>query len=118
MSNPPLTLYGLKNCDTCKKALSALTAAGREVAFVDIRAEADLRSLVPAWIKAVGTEKLVNRRSTTWRGLTTAEQVAALGDSAGVLLIDHPTLIKRPVIDTGASIVIGWDKGAQQALGA
>ena len=118
MSNPPLTLYGLKNCDTCKKALGALSAAGREVAFVDIRAEADLRSLVPAWIKAVGTEKLVNRRSTTWRGLTTAEQVAALGDSAGVLLIDHPTLIKRPVIDTGASIVVGWDKGAQQALQA
>lgn len=116
MSNPPITLYGLKNCDTCKKALGTLTAAGREVAFVDIRAQADRPSLVPAWIKAVGTEKLVNRRSTTWRGLTTAQQVAALGENAAALLIDHPALIKRPVIDTGADIVVGWDKGAQQAL--
>lgn len=118
MSNPPLTLYGLKNCDTCKKALGALTAADRDVAFVDIRAEADLPSLVPAWIKAVGTEKLVNRRSTTWRGLTTDQQVAALGEQAAAFLIDHPTLIKRPVIDTGADIVVGWDNGAQQALEA
>jgi arsenate reductase len=118
MSNPPLTLYGLKNCDTCKKALGALSAAGHEVAFVDIRAEADLPSLVPAWLKEVGTEKLVNRRSTTWRGLTTDQQATALGDRAAALLIDNPTLIKRPVIVTGADVIVGWDKGAKQALRA
>lgn len=118
MSQPPLTLYGLKNCDTCKKAISALTGSGREVAFVDIRAEANLPALVPAWLKAVGAEKLVNRRSTTWRGLTTAQQAQALGDDAVGLLIEHPTLIKRPVIDTGADILVGWDKGTEQALQA
>ncbi|MBU2607572.1 MAG: ArsC family transcriptional regulator [Alphaproteobacteria bacterium] len=118
MSNAPLTLYGLKNCDTCKKAMTALTASGREVAFVDIRAEADLPGLVPVWLKAVGAEKLVNRRSTTWRSLTTAQQATGLGESAAVLLIEHPTLVKRPVIDTGAEILVGWDKGTQQALNA
>ena len=116
MSNAPLTLYGLKNCDTCKKAMAALTASGRAVAFVDIRAEADLPALVPVWLKAVGAEKLVNRRSTTWRGLTVAQQATGLGESAAVLLIEHPTLIKRPVIDTGADILVGWTSGTEQAL--
>ena len=83
MPNAPLTLYGLKNCDTCKKAMTALTASGRQVAFVDIRAEADLPTLVPA-----------------------------------ALLIANPTLVKRPVIDTGAETIVGWDKAAQQALKA
>lgn len=118
MSNAPLTLYGLKHCDTCKKAMTALTASGREVEFVDIRAETDLPGLVPVWLKAVGAEKLVNRRSTTWRSLTTAQQATGLGESAAVLLIEHPTLVKRPVIDTGAEILVGWDKGTQQALNA
>lgn len=98
--------------------MSALTASGREVAFVDIRAEANLPALVPTWLKAVGAEKLVNRRSTTWRGLTTAQQAAALGEGAAVLLIENPTLIKRPVIDTGAGIIVGWDKGAPHVLSA
>ena len=118
MSAGPLTLYGLKNCDTCKKALHDLDAAGRETAFVDIREEADLDRLLPAWLKAVGAEKLVNRRSTTWRNLTDEEKTAALGKEAGSLLKTYPTLIKRPVIDTGSEILIGWDSGAQQALRA
>ncbi|MEH6490136.1 ArsC/Spx/MgsR family protein [Hyphomonas oceanitis] len=116
MSNPPLTLYGLKNCDSCKKAMQALTAADHEVAFVDIREEADLAERVPAWLKAVGAEALVNRRSTTWRGLTTDQQAKALGDGAAALLIENPTLIKRPVIDTGADILVGWTSGTEQAL--
>ena len=118
MSNAPLTLYGLKNCDTCKKAMTALTGSGREVAFVDIRAEADLPALVPGWLEAVGAEKLVNRRSTTWRGLTPAQQATALGDGAAALLIANPALVKRPVIETGADTIVGWDKAAQQALQA
>ena len=118
MSIGPLTLYGLKNCDTCKKALRALEAADRETAFVDIREDAELTRLVPAWLKAVGAETLVNRRSTTWRTLDDADKAAALGDSAKDILIAHPTLIKRPLIDTGAEILVGWDSGVQQALRA
>ena len=63
------TLYGLKTCDTCKKALKELEAEGKPADFVDIRAEADLVSKLPRWIAAVG-EKLVNRSSTTWRNLS------------------------------------------------
>lgn len=116
MSAGPVTLYGLKNCDTCKKALKALDAADRDTAFVDIREEADLDRLVPAWLKAVGAEKLVNRRSTTWRTLSDDEKSGALGDGAAALLKANPTLIKRPVIDTGADVLVGWDSGTQQAL--
>ena len=62
-------IYGLKNCDTCKKAVKSLRAAGVAHDFIDIRAEADLADRVPVWLAAVGGKALINTRSTTWRGL-------------------------------------------------
>lgn len=110
-----ITLYGLKNCDTCKKALKALEAAGKPAAFVDIRAEADLPAKLPGWLEAAGSEKLINTRSTTWRGLDEAERSRAKSDPQG-LLAEHPTLIKRPVIEAGAAVHVGWTKDVQAAL--
>ncbi|MEM0929933.1 MAG: ArsC/Spx/MgsR family protein [Pseudomonadota bacterium] len=107
-----LTLTGLKNCDTCKKAMKALTEAGLKPSFVDIRTEADLKTLVPQWLEAVGSDLLINKRSTTWRNLSEDERNA--GPSA--LLQAHPTLIKRPVIETGKTIYVGWTKDVQAAL--
>lgn len=107
-----ITLYGLKNCDTCKKALKALESAGKAVAFVDIRAEADLQALLPGWLEAAGEDVLVNRRSTTWRNLTEDDRARDPLD----LLTEHPTLIKRPVIHTGKDIHVGWSKPVQAAL--
>ncbi|MEM1151636.1 MAG: ArsC/Spx/MgsR family protein [Pseudomonadota bacterium] len=109
-----LTLYGLKNCDTCKKALKALESAGKPAEFIDIRAEADLQALVPDWLNAVG-DTLLNKASTTWRGLSDGEKDAALADAAPVL-IANPTLIKRPVIDAGDAVFVGWKKDVQAAL--
>lgn len=102
-----LILYGLKSCDTCRKALKDLEAAGKAPAFVDIRAEANLAEKVPAWLAALGAEALVNRRSTTWRSLPDAEKASAEGDGAAALLIANPTLIKRPVIEEGGKVRIG-----------
>ncbi len=110
-----MTLYGLKNCDTCKKALKALEAGGHEVSFVDIRAEADLSAKLPAWLEAVGADRLINTRSTTWRGLDEAERAKAQSDPAG-LLEAHPTLIKRPVLETGGAVHVGWTKDVQAQL--
>ena len=107
-----LTLYGLKNCDTCKKALKALEAAGKAVTFVDIRAEADLAALLPGWLDSAGPDRLINRRSTTWRTLSEAERA---GDPLA-LLSAHPTLIKRPVIVADDAIFVGWAKDTQAAL--
>lgn len=107
-----MTVYGLKNCDTCKKALKALGDAGHEIDFIDIRAEADLSVSVPAWLAAHGADTLVNRRSTTWRGLDDA----ARATDPAALLVEHPTLVKRPVIEAEGQTYIGWTKDVQDAL--
>jgi len=111
-----LTLYGLKNCDTCKKALKALEADGKPAEFVDIRAEADLASKLPRWIAAVG-EKLVNRSSTTWRSLSEEDKARAAGVSLEGLLLGHPTLIKRPVIETEGEVLVGWTPETKARIG-
>lgn len=104
-----LVLYGLKNCDTCKKALGGLKDAGHAVTFIDIRAETDLAAKVPVWLASAGSDTLVNRRSTTWRGL---DEAARAGDPEA-LLIANPTLIKRPVIEAGNEVHVGWSKAVQ-----
>lgn len=109
-----LKLYGLKNCDTCKKAIKALEAAGKSVSFVDIRADADLQDKVPSWLKAAGANTLVNRRSTTWRNLDEAARASPPQD----LLIANATLIKRPVIEANGETFVGWTKSVAEALGA
>ena len=107
-----MKLYGLKNCDTCKKALKALEAAGKRVTFIDIRTETDLPVKVPTWLVEAGADKLVNRRSTTWRGLSDADKE---GDPLPIL-IEYPTLIKRPVIERGKSLFVGWGKDVSEQL--
>ena len=109
-----LVLYGLKTCDTCKKALKALESAGKPAKFVDIRAETDLATKVPDWLDTAG-DKILNKASTTWRNLSDAEKAGAETDLAA-LLIANPTLIKRPVIETGSEIFVGWKKDVQAAL--
>ena len=106
-----VTLYGLKNCDTCKKALKALPGAQ----FVDIRAEADLPAKLPGWLEAAGAKALVNTRSTTWRGLDEDERARSESEPAA-LLAEHPTLIKRPVIEAGGAVHVGWNKAVEAAL--
>ncbi|MEM8617548.1 MAG: ArsC/Spx/MgsR family protein [Pseudomonadota bacterium] len=104
-----LTLYGLKTCDTCRKALKALNAAGRDVTFADIR-ETPLP--LEAWLDTAGAYILVNKRSTTWRGLSETERAQA----PNIVLETHRTLIKRPVITRGNEIFVGWTPAVQKAL--
>lgn len=110
-----LTVYGLKNCDSCKKAVSALTATGLAHTFVDIREEADRVVKVPDWLDAVGAKVLVNTRSTTWRNMAEEDREIAAEDPAGVL-IANPTLIKRPVIEAGSTVLVGWSTTSLDAL--
>jgi len=111
-----LTLYGLKTCDTCRKSLKALEAAGRSVTFVDVRNDPGLAARLPGWIAAVGVEQLANTRSTTWRGLDAGQRARLADDPAG-LLAAHPTLIKRPVIEAGGALHVGWTPPVRAALG-
>ncbi len=111
-----MRFYGLKNCDTCKKAQKALTDAGKDFEVVDVRADGVPADLLATWLAEVGSDALINRRSTTWRGLSEAEKAAAEGDGAVALLGEHPTLMKRPVIVAGGAVHVGWSKDVQAAL--
>ena len=101
-----MRIYGLKNCDTCRKAAKAL---GGEV--TDIRAEPLEASLRARALEVFG-EALVNRRSTTWRGLSEEERSAA----PEALLAAHPALMKRPLIEAGGQLYLGWGKDVQEKL--
>lgn len=109
-----MKLYGLKTCDTCKKALKALEAAGHDVTFVDVRADGVSQAQLADWSAAHGAA-LINTRSTTWRGLDEAARARADTDPVG-LLAEHPALMKRPVIVTGAASHLGWSKDVQAHL--
>lgn len=102
-----MILYGIKTCDTCRKALKALG----NVTFHDVRADG-LPSEVAQAAWAQFGEALVNRQSTTWRGLSEAERA----QEALTLLAAHPTLMKRPLIDAGGTLYLGWGKDTQHAL--
>lgn len=113
-----ITLYGLKTCDTCRKAGKQLEAAGKDVEFVDIRAMDDLEKRLPVWIEKVGAGRLLNKSSTSWRNLTEAEkEMATDRTSLRALLLAHPALIKRPVIVDGEAVYAGWSQDVQAALG-
>ncbi|WP_068111806.1 arsenate reductase family protein [Tropicimonas marinistellae] len=103
-----MILYGLPTCDTCRKAKKALEAGGYTVTFRDVRKE-PLTTEEWAPLLAEFGEALVNRRSTTWRGLTEAERAA----SAAALLAEHPALMKRPVCQEGETVSLGWDAKAR-----
>lgn len=104
-----MILYGIPTCDTCRKARKALEAAGQEVRFHDLRAQPLSAEQLARFHAAFG-DKLLNRASTTWRGLDEAVRAQPVLD----LLQAHPTLIKRPIIE-GAELTLGWDKTAQAA---
>jgi arsenate reductase-like glutaredoxin family protein len=104
----PITLYGINTCDTCRKALAALPNA----VFRDIRKEPLVTAELDRFLDMFG-DTLINRASTTWRGLD--EKARAL--PASILLQDHPTLMKRPVIDADGALYLGWKADVQKALG-
>lgn len=106
-----MIVYGIKTCDTVKKAVKALEAAGHVVRLRDVRAEPLSPDEIAEFTDAFG-ERLINRASTTWRGLDEAARARPMAD----LLAAHPTLMKRPVI-RGKVLTLGWDKAAQAAQG-
>lgn len=111
-----MILYGLKNCDTCRNAMKALNAAGRDVRFHDVRADGLSSSQLSRWAKAAGWEALLNTRSTTWRRLSEADKKDLNEKKSLALMAAHPALIKRPVIEYKNKVHVGWTKDIQDAL--
>ncbi len=108
-----VTVYGLKSCDICRKAIKTMQDLGHSVTYIDVRAD------------GVGADKLVefqgefgnsltNMRSTTWRNLSEGDRARP----ALQLLAEHPTLMKRPVIIAGGTLYLGWGKDVQEKFAA
>lgn len=103
-----LTVYGIKQCDTCRKALAWLEQMGINHHFHDFRADGLQVELLQAWLSSDFSDKLVNRRSTSWRQLSEAQRQSE-GESLLELLLQFPTLIKRPVFVTDKIVAIGFN---------
>ncbi|GGH22406.1 arsenate reductase [Cribrihabitans marinus] len=103
-----MRLYGLKTCDTCRKALKSLPDAE----FVDVRAQGMPVDVLDRALAKFG-DALVNTRSTTWRGLDMAERERP----PRVLLTEHPALMKRPLIEADGALFLGWTERTRAALG-
>ena len=110
-----ITLFGIPNCDTVKKARAWLTAQGIGYQFHDFKKQGVPPERLNVWIEAVGWEKLLNRQGTTWRKLDAATQSTAVdAESAAKLLILNASLIKRPVVEwvdmaSKTDISVGFD---------
>jgi arsenate reductase (glutaredoxin) len=108
-----LTLYGIPNCDTVKKARAWLAEQGVEYAFHDFKKQGVPPARLQAWMEAAGWDKLLNRQGTTWRKLDPARQATA-GDPAGAraLMLEQPSVIRRPVVEwPDGTVTVGFDSG-------
>ena len=103
-----VTLYGITSCDTVKKARRWLEERGITYRFHDLRKDGLDATLLGAWERALGWEALLNRRGATWRKLSEAQRCGLDRDRAVALMLAHPTLVKRPVLDLGGSIRVGF----------
>lgn len=109
------TIFGIKNCDTMKKALSWLEDHGVRYEFHDYKKSGIDIARLKTWSKQVGWEVLLNTRGTTWRKLTPAQQAHLDEGKALTLMSENPSLIKRPVLETGKALLVGFDAGRYTA---
>lgn len=111
-----LKIYGLKNCDTCRKAVKWLEAEGIAHQFHDLKTEGISAVDVKRFAGAVGWEALLNKASTTWRGLPDGDKEGLSEAKAVKLMAVHPALIKRPVFDNGKTVISGFREPQKAAI--
>ncbi len=105
------TLYGIKNCDTCRKARKAMDGSGIPYQFHDLREDGLSAALLEHLLEKVPVVEALNKRSTTWRNLPDEQKQGVDANSARELLLANPTLLKRPLLDTGDEILVGYRDG-------
>lgn len=103
-----ITLYGIKNCDTVKKARDWLAKNNIDYRFHDFRADGLDKAQVNNWIAELGLETLVNKRSTTWKELDESTKTNFNELNAVAVIVENPTLIKRPLLDTSTQKYVGF----------
>ena len=110
-----ITLYGIPNCDQVKKARTWLDELGRSYHFHDFKKAGVTPALIDGWLQQVDWEVLLNRKGTTWRKLPDERKAAIVdADSAAALMLESPSIIKRPVLVSDAAVHVGFTDAAYQ----
>jgi arsenate reductase len=104
----PITIYGIKNCDTMKKARTWLDSHGVSYGFHDYKSEGIDKDKLKSWSDALGWETLLNRAGTTFRKLPDADKEGLNERKALALMLAQPSMIKRPVLDLGGKLLVGF----------
>lgn len=110
-------LYGIRNCDTVKKARAWLDARGVAYDVHDYKTQGADPARLARWADAVGWEALLNRAGTTFRGLSDADRAGIDRGKALALMVAHPSLIRRPVLEHGDAVLVGFKPDAYLAAG-
>ena len=108
MGGQPITIYGIKNCDTMKKARAWLDAHGVAYAFHDYKAAGIDRASLERWAGVAGWESLLNRAGTTFSKLPEGDKERLTEKKAIALMLAQPSMIKRPVLDAGGKLLVGF----------
>ena len=104
-----ITLYGIRNCDTVKKARAWLDAEGVAHGLHDYKVAGADEARLRTWVARLGWEKLLNRSGTTFRKLPEADKAGIDADKAVALMLAQPSMIKRPVVEAGEALLVGFD---------
>jgi arsenate reductase len=110
------TIYGIKNCDTMKKSRNWLASHKIAYDFHDYKAAGIDRATLQGWVKKVGWQALINRAGTTFRKLADADKADITEKKAIALMLAQPSMIKRPVLDTGGRLTVGFDPEEYERL--
>jgi arsenate reductase (glutaredoxin) len=104
----PTTIYGIKNCDTMKKARAALDKRGVKYDFNDYKTQGIDKTKLEGWAKKAGWETLLNRAGTTFRKLPDKDKAGISEKKAIALMLAQPSMIKRPVLEAGRKLLVGF----------
>ncbi len=110
------TLYGISNCDTIRKARRWLQANGIDYRFHDVRTDGVSKDMLNTWMQALDWELLLNRRSSSWRQLPTAMREQVDRKDALGLMLEHPAIIKRPVLEHNKRLHLGFSNEQYAAI--
>ena len=116
MGTELLTLYGIASCDSCRKARKWREGQSYEFQFHDLREDGLDIQMLEQWAKRISWEKLLNTRSLTWRKMPEVDRADMTKDKAIASMLEHPTLVKRPVLECSMFIAVGFSPENYKAI--
>lgn len=113
---PELTLYGLQSCDSCRAARKWLKANGHDFHYHDVRSDGLDRNLLERWSSRLDWDRLLNRKSLTWRKISEVDRAGIDAERAVTLMLENPTLLKRPLLECEQFVAVGFSADDYQSL--